>query len=156
MKRSIGVFVICFCVSCLFAQKITPTVISNAGAVMKVGNNSIEWTLGEIATETLRGNKNIITQGFHQTNLTIVTTNNPSISGLQIYPNPVEEELIIDNQSGKTISLHVFSITGQCVIENNFNPGIQNINMNALPAGTYVLQAIVNDQKQNFTIEKIK
>ena len=156
MNRSIAVFVICCCLTCLFAQKITPTVLSSAGAVMKTGNFSIEWTLGEIATETLKSNNNVLTQGFHQTNLTVVSTNNPFISGLDVYPNPVEQELIIDNKSGKIIAFHVFNITGQCINEQTFNPGIQTLHMNALPSGTYLLEATVDNQKQNFTIEKIK
>jgi hypothetical protein len=130
--------------------------MSNAGAVMKSGNYSIEWTLGEIATETLKSNNNIITQGFHQTNLTIVSTNNPSISGLKIYPNPVEQDLIIENQSGKTIKFHLFTITGQCISDHVVSPGSQNLKLNAVPAGSYILEATTDDQKQNFTIEKIK
>lgn len=156
MKKNISVFVICCCVTCLFAQKITPTVICNAGAVMKANNVSIEWTLGEIATETLKANNNIISQGFHQTNLTVVSTNNPFISGLKIYPNPVEQELIIENQSGKNIVFHLFNITGQCISEHTFDQGVQALNMNAFPTGTYILEAQSEKQKQNFTIEKIK
>ena len=147
---------ICCFFSFAFAQKITPTVLSNAGAVMKNANSSIEWTLGEFATTTLKNTNNVITQGFHQTNLTIVSTNNPVISGLTIYPNPVEQDLTIDNQSGKLITFHIITISGQCISEHNFNPGIQTLPMNTLPAGTYILEAITNDQRQNFTIEKIK
>ncbi len=156
MKRSIGVFMICFCFSFALAQKITPTVLSNGGAVMKTANASIEWTLGEFATTTLKNTNNVITQGFHQTNLTIVSTNNPVILGLTIYPNPVEQDLTIENQSGKLITFHIITISGQCISEHNINPGIQTLSMNTLPAGTYILEALTNDQRQNFTIEKIK
>jgi hypothetical protein len=156
MKRSIGVLVSCCCCVFLYSQKITPTVLANAGAVMKNNNFSIEWTLGEIATERLSANNHVLTQGFHQTNLNIVSTNNPLIAGLNIYPNPVRDELIIENQSGKEIRFHVMSIMGQCISENHADPGIKIFDMSALPSGTYILEAIADDSKQQFTIEKIK
>jgi hypothetical protein len=156
MKRNLGALIFFISLSGLYAQSISPTVMSSAGAVMKTANASIEWTLGELATSTVKNNNNNITQGFHQTNLTIVSTNNPLISGLDIYPNPVEHDLIISNQSGKTITFHVFTLLGQCISEHVQGPGIQTMTMNALPAGTYILEAVTNDQKQNFTIEKIK
>ncbi len=156
MKRSILVLTFFCCLSSLFAQKISPTVLSSAGDVMKANNFSIEWTLGELATETLRANNLIITQGFHQTNLTIVSTNNPEISGLNIYPNPFEQDLIINNQSGKKVAVHIFNVMGQCINDYQILPGTQNITLSELPSGIYILEATTNDQKQNFKIEKIK
>jgi hypothetical protein len=140
----------------VYAQKITPTVLSSAGAVMKNNNNSIEWTLGEIATETIKSNNNSISQGFHQTNLTIVSTNNPGITGLQIYPNPVQDDLIIENQSGKSVTIHVITMNGQCITEEKFEPGTQNLKMNSMPAGSYIIEALSGSQKHNLVIEKIK
>jgi hypothetical protein len=139
-----------------YSQKISPSVMSNAGHVMKANNLSIEWTLGELATETLKANNLIITQGFHQTNLTVVSTNDPFISGFSVYPNPFQHELIIQNESGKKIAIHLFNIMGQCISDYTILPGTQQIQLNGLPAGTYILEAKTNDQKQHFTLEKIK
>ncbi len=156
MIRIVGIIIFSIAVSFVYAQKITPTVLSNAGQVMKANNFSLEWTLGELATETLRANNLRITQGFHQTNLTVVSTNNPSIAGLNIYPNPFEEELIISNESGSKIQIHIFNIMGQCITDYTVTTGTENLQLQGLPAGTYILEAKTSNQKQNFTIEKIK
>ncbi|MBK8451480.1 MAG: T9SS type A sorting domain-containing protein [Saprospiraceae bacterium] len=156
MKFIFGIFIVGSMFLSVSAQKITPTVLCNAGAVMKSGNFSIEWTLGELATETLKSNNTVLTQGFHQTNLTIVSTNNPQIQGLDIYPNPVVHNLTIKNQSGQGLQFHLMSLTGQCIASYYFENGVHNLNMEAYPAGTYLLEAILNNTVQNFTIEKIK
>lgn len=156
MKLNFVIVLLCCFVQILSSQKITPTVLANAGAVMKANNFSIEWTLGEIATETLKANNLSITQGFHQTNLTIVSTSNPAIPGFSIYPNPVEDHLIIDNQSGNSITLHLYTLMGQCISEEISHQGTQTLQMNSFPAGSYILEALTQDKKQCFTIEKIK
>lgn len=51
--------------SCL-TQSIDRDVLSSAGDYFEGPNNSISWTLGEIATETITDGNFIITQGFQQ------------------------------------------------------------------------------------------
>ena len=155
--KSILIFFLLACLSVGgSAQKISPTVLCNAGAVMKSGNFSLEWTLGEIATETLKSNNAILTQGFHQTNLTIVSTQNPYLAGLEIYPNPVTSKLIIQNGSGQKLQFNLSSISGQCISVFNFETGIHEVDMETLPSGSYILGASNNNTAQTYLIEKLK
>jgi hypothetical protein len=50
----------------LFAQSISPTVISTAGGYSTGTTASLSWTLGEVATETLSNGSYTLTQGFQQ------------------------------------------------------------------------------------------
>lgn len=48
------------------AQSLSPEVIASLGEYYQNANNSISYTLGEIATETYSAGSNILTQGFQQ------------------------------------------------------------------------------------------
>ncbi|MBK9109061.1 MAG: hypothetical protein IPM92_12030 [Saprospiraceae bacterium] len=109
-----------------FAQRITPVVISNGGNYLKTGSFGLEWTLGEFMVETLNGPTNKITQGFHQTNITIVTTNNPGISGLSVYPNPFSDYLIIENTRPSEIEFHLMNAEGRCIESKKLHPEFRN------------------------------
>ncbi len=137
-------------------QQITPTVISNGGHYQKTGSFSLEWTLGEWVTETIKGSANTITQGFHQTNLTVVSTSNPGISGVSLYPNPFESSLTILNESGSPLVLHLINQEGKCITRAAFENGSHEWDLQSVPAGLYFMEAVNKDSRQSFTIEKIK
>jgi hypothetical protein len=61
------------------AQSITQDVIANDGGFQKQSNASIQYTIGEIVTETSKGEMNILTQGFQQGDYKIIglKENNP-------------------------------------------------------------------------------
>lgn len=138
-----------------FAQRITPVVTSNGGNYLKTGSFGLEWTLGEFMVETLNGPTNKITQGFHQTNITIVTTNNPGISGLSVYPNPFRDYLIIENSNPSEIEFHLINAEGRCIESKIIPSGIQEWKIESIPAGVYFLEAKSNENRQHFSIEKI-
>jgi len=50
----------------LRAQSLSPTVMATSGDYYSGANVTLSWTLGELATETLYGGNNILTQGFQQ------------------------------------------------------------------------------------------
>ncbi|MFC2176342.1 hypothetical protein ACFLR1_05175, partial [Bacteroidota bacterium] len=52
------------------SQSISPEVIASAGGHFDNGTTQLSWTLGEVAIDTYDNGTNIITQGFHQTQLT--------------------------------------------------------------------------------------
>lgn len=156
MKYGIGILIALFVLNAGQAQKITPTVLSSAGAVMKANNLSIEWTLGEIATETLVSGGNILTQGFHQTNLTIVSTQNPGIDGLKVYPNPFVSQLTIENKTGDNLLIHLVGIQGQCITEYQIENGVHSLDLDFLPSGSYILETAKGSQTQQFILEKLK
>lgn len=149
-------FLLCFlCGGFVSAQKITPQVIASAGDVQKANNISIEWTLGELATETLNANNLKITQGFHQANLTVVSTENPTLEGISVYPSPVSSTLTVKNAYLKTLQLTLTNIQGVEISKKSSNQNIIDLDLNQLPAGHYILIAKDKNVQQSFKIEKI-
>lgn len=137
------------------AQKITPAVISNGGHYQKTGSISLEWTLGEFMVETLNGPTNKITQGFHQTNITVVSTSNPGIEGLSVYPNPFIDQIVIENSGPSEILFHLMSIDGKCVESKIFGNGTNLWQLNSIAPGVYLIEATDQSKRQQFVIEKI-
>ncbi len=154
MKFSI-LLAIGLCLSTVYAQKITPSVIANAGAVMKTNSVSLEWTLGEVATETKTGGNLIVTQGFHQANLGITSNQDYSIDGLNVYPNPVINSLNIINQNSLPLEIILHQIDGKEIQSIKSRDANIEFNMQSLPMGTYLLLVRNKNQQQHFTIEKI-
>ena len=68
-KRILTILLSCWSMF-LFAQQ--QEVISSAGAAFENSTGSISFTMGECITSTLSTTSYILTQGFHQTKLTIV------------------------------------------------------------------------------------
>jgi hypothetical protein len=84
------------------AQSLTPEVIASAGDHFVGGNAQLSWTLGEPVTETYApaGGTAQLTQGFHQTNLTIVAVNDlVAAFQVRVYPNPSSGWVSIEAQS---------------------------------------------------------
>ena len=53
-----------------FSQSLSPTLISSAGAYAAAGDITLSYSLGEIAVTTLTTDNLVLTQGFHQPQLT--------------------------------------------------------------------------------------
>ncbi|MEL7163603.1 MAG: hypothetical protein AAFN92_22790 [Bacteroidota bacterium] len=65
MKNLPYLLLLLFTCGTLGAQSVTPEVVAPAGTTFTNGTISLEWTLGEIMTETFTGSV-VLTQGFHQ------------------------------------------------------------------------------------------
>lgn len=155
MKPILVLALVCFGY-CLQAQKITPSVIASAGAVMKSNNVSLEWTMGEVITETRSSGNLIVTQGFHQANLGVPSsTQQFTFQGLQVYPNPVRDLLNIINESGETLQMQLFGSNGQLLMSAHLQQGVQEIKTQTLSNGQYHLMIRNENSYQSFTIEKI-
>jgi len=63
---------------------------------------------------------------------------------LLVYPNPIENELFIENSSIGTL-YSVFDITGRMLIHGQINAAKELINISQLANGTYLLQLIRTD-----------
>lgn len=113
------------------AQSITPQVVASAGEHFSSGTSQLSWTLGETMIETVDDGSNIITQGFHQTLLTITPVSEREISqNINVFPNPTPGELTIKFQ------------------ENNSQQFIQLYDMN----GNLLMEESIADQEQQTTL----
>jgi hypothetical protein len=88
------------------------------------------------------------------------TENTISESGLNIYPNPFVEQinLEISSTEASTCNWTIYDMTGRVVISGNesITTGNNTMNIDAsdLAKGVYMLNTIMNNEKQSFRIVK--
>ena len=145
------------------AQENFASVISAAGGVDKSTNFELEWTLGEVATETITSVNSLYTQGFHQPVLSAekmmlkpgATT---AIKHITIFPNPASGILNIQLGFSSDVPLFVilYDIYGQQLLEKENPAGstLIQLNLSKYAHGTYLLK-IRNLSGSDFSEYKI-
>lgn len=135
----------------LSAQSRSPSVISTGGGTA-VGNKIIlEWTLGDLAVQSIRSSTLLITEGFHQPFLLKVETVDTEPFAerydpkekyrVSLHPNPALATLIItlqgDNPEKTIISL--LDANGKLIQEESILPFDKQATMDvsALVPGLY-------------------
>lgn len=147
------------------AQTSSRDVVAIAGGFDRAGQITLEWTLGELATETLVRPEGMLTQGFHQPVLMVskgsaVPTDGPTVT---VFPNPLQYELnvrITGPGSTSYVRLDLFDNQGRKVVEDLRDTQLDShqLNVRPLPAGVYRLRVGSRDgaSSQTFTVVKIQ
>jgi len=79
MKKTLLIlFVIMVITQIVSGQTLSPKVIATGGGYFTGGNNSLSWTMGETFTQTLTAQSNMLSHGFQQPEMDILTN---AISG---------------------------------------------------------------------------
>lgn len=142
------------------AQSVDQQVIASAGEHFDNGTTQLSWTLGEVMIDTYDNGTNILTQGFHQTELT-VTAIEETLADIRmnLYPNPTSEYLNIDlGNNDKDINLSLYDMSGKIIHQARIN-AFQNryvLPMNAVATGQYLVQMQSEDGKMNTTHQVVK
>lgn len=142
------------------AQSIEPQVIASAGEHFDNGSVQLSWTLGEVVIDTYDNGTNILTQGFHQTELT-VTAIDETIANvrLNMYPNPTSELLNIELGNNESdINLQLFDMSGKLVHQVKIEAYQTKyvLPMNLVATGNYLVQMQSVDGKMNTTHKVVK
>ena len=147
MKTLLLFFIIIFSGITVTAQE----VVASSGGSASITGYKVDWTLGEPVIETLPGSVNILTQGMHQTKLTVTGLEELIIPGLEIrvYPNPTSDLLIIEViQTGNySFRYELFDITGRKMAMNKMNSNIEEIDMSNFVSGFYLLNVLNSDSE---------
>jgi hypothetical protein len=140
----------------LYAQE----VISSNGGSYKGSAVQVDWTIGEPVISTLTSGTNILTQGFHQSNLTVTAVDQPAISPitLKVYPNPVSEQLLLETGKGEKqrFSLKLFDITGKLLLQQAVKQSVETVNMQVYVPGNYLLMVFAEDGRPIQTFKVVK
>ena len=142
------------------AQSIEPEVIASAGEHFDNGTTQLSWTLGEVVIDTYDNGTNILTQGFHQTQLT-VTSIEETLADIRVnlYPNPTSEFLNIElGNNEKDINLQLFDMSGKLVHKDVINAYDTKyvLPMQSVSTGKYLIQMQSEDGKMNTTHQVVK
>ncbi len=123
----------------LYAQK----VISANGGTANAAGHTVSWTIGEPVIATISDANNTLTQGFHQTKLTVTAINDIQVSGVEIkvYPNPTSD--FVNVHFSKTLenpSYLLFDLSGKLLQQKNIESTDVKINMTSFAEGSYILK----------------
>lgn len=120
-----------------------PEVVATTGATFSNDEISLEWTLGEVMTESYVGDI-LLTQGFHQPSLGLLSSNNdiPDLAnyGIHVFPNPSTDHVTVQLPAAARL-LGLRNVAGQ-VTSIRFSGSNDQLSTNAsaLPAGVYFLR----------------
>lgn len=159
MKQMVLCFLIPFLLlmhgACLSQQVISTTGTHAAGA-----NVQLSWTIGEPVIETFTGTSVILTQGFHQSRLTVTTVDPVVYPGvtLLVYPNPVSSflKLEIKGEGLKDLSFCLYDINGRLLQNKQVENQPEMIGMENYAPGAYFLKVFRENSLplQSFKIVK--
>ena len=143
------------------AQSLSPTVLSSSGGFESSGGTSLSWTTGELMIQTFSEGSAMLTQGFHQGNITVSTAVDEMIESamdVQIYPNPVSDILNVEfqNMVNQTVQVRLVDLTGKTILTREFsNPSnTQRLNLSPVTSGTYMLEVNAGQKRKVFKIVK--
>jgi hypothetical protein len=130
-----------------YSQSISPEVVATAGEHYQNGTSQLSWTLGEVMIDTYSANGNTLTQGFHQTQLTLtsIEETNPFTLDVNIFPNPTSQFLNIDI-SGKheNITASLYDMNGRLLMQEGLMKGQNSVklDLSRLAMASYLLTVI--------------
>jgi len=135
-------------------------VISAASQSKQVNGYEICWTFGEPLIETVSNGTTILTQGFNQPNLTVVTAiDELSASDLdvKVFPNPTSDFVVvhlIPTTINAVLSLYDFS--GKLLQQHLITGSETCVNLSSYTCGTYILKLYQKDKTPVHSFKIIK
>lgn len=141
--------------SVCYGQTTSPEVIASSGDHFTGTNAQLSWTIGEVASDSYSNGTNQLTQGFHQTNLTVTGIDVlNSDYAINIFPNPTTEQISIKvADNNEKLNIEIFDINGKSIIRKTLN-NQTSINVQEYANGTYFLK-ISNEKNQLINSSKI-
>jgi hypothetical protein len=136
----------------LVAQSLTPNVINSSGNVLNTTNLSLEWSLGEISTNTVQNSNFLLTQGFLQPHFNLVKAVDISTSiRLVAYPNPTSDILNFVSDDSSIATVQICDISGRILLAKDYS---EQITITDFSDGCYFLH-FFNAKHQLIHILKI-
>ncbi len=138
----------CLSLSTIYAQQ----VISAAGSHVENDHGSLSWTLGEVAIETISSQDLILTQGFHQTKLTVTGINIVPgyVPDISAFPNPTNGLLNVklgDLLLQGNWQYILYDKNGKKLLEDKITSDLSDVSLGSLPTATYFLKVFGGDKE---------
>lgn len=156
MKYLISLLILAGATPFLRAQPLTPEVLTAAGESFSTSTLYLDWTLGELMTETYAGTI-VLTQGFHQPGLNQTTSIRPpavSLGNINVYPNPTRGSLTITRESSEAWQAAVLDLQGRLLMQQGLSGATSQLDLSHLPAGMYLLRLSDGQGLRSVRVEK--
>lgn len=146
MKKNILLIIVLVGINFSFdAQNTIYQVIATSGESFKNSNFQLDWTLGELQTETYDGLDITLTQGFQQADykktVTEIEKSELYPTNITVFPNPTSDFIYININNLPIINLEyiITDILGKYLIINNITNNNTKISFNTFKKGTYFI-----------------
>ncbi len=142
-KRTLTVFVVLASIASVNAQE----VVSTQGDSYSSATAQIDFTIGEVVIDTGTDGTNVLTQGFQQTNWSFLSLEDlfPDFSAT-VYPNPVEDALIVKASSFDGVQYQMIDATGRIVLEGALEAEQTALAVSTFAPGNYTINVLRNAQ----------
>ncbi len=132
-------------------------VISSQGNTYSNGTNTVDYTIGETVIATVSNGTNDVTQGFHQTKLTVTSIEDLDINlNVNIYPNPTSDKVIVSMENYENMRFVLFDANGKVLNEAIITSAATEINVTDYAYGNYLLSITDNQNTKLKTYQIIK
>lgn len=145
-KKIITLITLAFVAGTISAQEL----ISTAGGHYSADTQSIDWSLGEVVIATFSEGDYVLTQGFHQSNVTVTPIDEIPGTDLHVtvYPNPTSDYVTVrladPPSEGTGYGLYDFS--GQRLFGGGLSDHETTLSFQTLDAGIYFLRIYTGRQ----------
>jgi hypothetical protein len=128
------------------AQEIEREVIVVGGNFYSNTAGQLSTTIGEPVISTYIGVNNVLTQGFQQTNITVIgIADYQSDFEMNLYPNPVSDFITIKIKELKeNISFNIYTVEGKIILNQPLIKIETKLNIAALANGNYFVNISEN------------
>ncbi len=160
MMKKLLTYFLMFTVTVICAQNVGKTVVASSGGTVTNAEVTVGYTIGEPIVGPV-GSDTRIDQGFWAGGELIVEPINDGeedLSGILVYPNPVESELTIFTNNKEIYGITLFAVNGKRVLKQKVD-SIQleyKIDMSYLAKGMYVLRLFVEGDNKGKLFKIIK
>lgn len=136
--------------------EIQNQVLATSGSEYANASISMEYTLGEVFTETLGGASDQCTQGFHQPEKSDpASVSDESLISIKCFPNPFSEYIEFLNLGNEEYELSLYDVSGKRVLEETIINTAPSIRTNFLAPGNYhLLLSSESGHRSHFSIIK--
>lgn len=132
--------IILFNLIAISANGFGQEVISSQGEHYSGSSGSIEFTIGEPVVETVSDGNNDVTQGFHQTKLTVTAIEDHNTNfDVSIFPNPTSNYVQLNLEDYNGIQMHLYDVSGKLVTSQQLKNQVTKIDMSNLTFGNYII-----------------
>lgn len=127
---------------CVSAFSFAQNVVNSNGQTVSGGGYSVDYSVGEVVTQTISNGTNVATQGFLQPLLhtTLIKQNDDKLS-VVVYPNPTSQKLnvLFSGNEKSDVKFVLNDVSGKTVLSKLVSPDQNSIDVSNLAAGEYIL-----------------
>ena len=177
--RSLVTSLFCLFSTILFSQTLTNQSLSNAGNYQE-NKNSLSWTIGQSAIQTIGSDSLFLTQGFQQIFIEVQTDIDQSRGSfpvkIRVYPNPADDYILVETSNQVTrktdasksftgngklndnqynqIKLEMYNARGQLLYHQGLHNKHTQISLENYSKGVYMVHLTFGNKRKVFKIIK--